>query len=63
MEHLLHLLAIIAGLGLLYLGGDKFVLGATRLAVSLRLSQIVVGLVIVAFATSAPELIVRNDPS
>ena len=49
------------GLVLLYFGGNKFVEGATRVAISFRISQIVVGLVIVAFATSAPELVVGID--
>jgi len=61
LEHILHGFAVLVGLILLYFGGDKFVDGAARLAVSFRLSQIVVGLVIVAFATSAPELVVGID--
>ncbi len=48
----------IAGLILLFVGGEVLVRGASRLAVSLGLSPLVVGLTVVAFSTSAPELAV-----
>jgi cation:H+ antiporter len=45
-----------AGLGLLYLGGEGLVRSAAALGIRLHMSPVVVGLTIVAFATSAPEL-------
>jgi cation:H+ antiporter len=51
-------LSIIGGLALLILGGDLLVRGAATLAVALRISPLVVGLTVVAFGTSAPELAV-----
>ena len=53
-----HALAIIIGLGVLVAGGELVVRGASRLALSLRLSPVVVGLTVVAFGTSSPELVV-----
>jgi cation:H+ antiporter len=46
------------GLAALYYGAEWLVRGAARLARSLGISAIIVGLTIVAFGTSAPELIV-----
>ena len=42
---------IIGGLVLLVAGGDFLVRGASRLAASLRISPLVIGLTIVAFGT------------
>jgi cation:H+ antiporter len=52
------LLLLLAGLALLVAGGELLVRGAARLAVSTGLSPLVVGLTVVAFGTSAPELAV-----
>jgi cation:H+ antiporter len=49
---------LIAGIGVLYFGAEWLVRGAARLAGSLGVSPIVVGLTIVSFGTSAPELVV-----
>ena len=49
---------LFAGLFLLMLGGDFLVKGATNLALRMRISPLVVGLTIVAFGTSSPELVV-----
>ena len=46
------------GLVLLYLGGEVLVKGAVSLALKLKISTLVVGMTIVSFATSAPELLV-----
>lgn len=46
------------GLLLLYLGAEALVRGASRLARSLGVSPLIVGLTVVAFGTSAPELVV-----
>lgn len=47
---------IVAGLALLYGGGEVLVGGSTALARRLGLSPLVVSLTVVAFGTSAPEL-------
>ena len=48
------------GIAVLYFGAEWMVRGAARLAGSLGVSPIVVGLTIVSFGTSAPELVVSN---
>ena len=48
----------IFGLVLLYLGGESLVKGAVSLSAKLRISTLIVGLTIISFATSAPELFV-----
>jgi cation:H+ antiporter len=50
------LLIVIAGLVTLVLGGELFIKGATRLATLMGMSPLVIGLTVVAFGTSAPEL-------
>lgn len=49
---------LILGLGVLIFGGEFLVRGAVGFSQVLKLSPLVVGLTIVAFGTSAPELIV-----
>ena len=51
-------LILIAGLALLLFAGDYLVRGAVALAEKLGISPLVIGLTIVAFGTSAPELLV-----
>ena len=46
------------GLLLLYLGGEALVKGSVSLALKLRISTLVIGMTIVSFATSTPELLV-----
>ena len=46
------------GLGTLILGGDVLVKGASRLGLRFNISPLIIGLTIVAFSTSAPELLV-----
>ena len=55
---LLDLLLMLAGVGLLYVGAEGLVRGAAALAVRARMSPLLVGLTVVAFGTSAPELVV-----
>jgi cation:H+ antiporter len=50
---------LIVGLVLLMVGGEAVVRGATGLARSLGVSPLVIGLTVVAFGTSAPELAVN----
>ena len=52
-------LLLIVGLFLLVAGGDGLVRGASALAFRLGISPLVVGLTVVAFGTSAPELSVN----
>jgi len=55
---LVSFLAILAGFALLIWGADKFVLGASGTASNLGISPLVIGLTVVGFGTSAPEMIV-----
>lgn len=54
----LPILALTLGFVVLTISADKLVEGASALAIRLGISPLVVGLTIVAFATSAPELVV-----
>ncbi|MBN2193390.1 MAG: calcium/sodium antiporter [Polyangiaceae bacterium] len=56
----LAVVSIVAGLVILTLGGDLLVRGATRLATLAGVSSLVIGLTVVAYGTSAPELIVSS---
>jgi cation:H+ antiporter len=49
---------IVAGILLLFGGGELFVAGSVSLALLLRIPQIVIGLTVVSLGTSAPELFV-----
>jgi cation:H+ antiporter len=51
-------LEVIAGLVLLIWGADRFVHGAAATARNLGVAPLLVGLTVVAFATSAPEILV-----
>ncbi len=51
-------LMLLAGLVVLYFGAEGFVNGASALALRLGIAPLVVGLTVVAFGTSAPELLV-----
>lgn len=55
----LAILLIAVGLGILILGAESLVRGASSLAKKMGVSQIVIGLTVVAFGTSAPELVVN----
>lgn len=55
MSALLHLLG--GGL-LLYFGAQWLVAGSSALALALRIPQLIVGLTVVAYGTSTPEIIV-----
>ncbi|MTI22148.1 calcium/sodium antiporter [Fulvivirga sp. RKSG066] len=55
---LLNILMLIVGLFVLILGGDFLVRGASSVALRAHISPMVVGLTIVAFGTSAPELLI-----
>ena len=53
-----NLLLFIAGLVALYYGAEWLVRGGARLARSFNVSPLVVGLTVISFGTSAPELVV-----
>lgn len=55
---IVELLLVLGGLALLVLGGDLLVKGAVGLSLKLGMTPLVVGLTVVAFGTSAPELLV-----
>ena len=55
---LTEILFLIAGLGLLVLGGNWLLRSSVDLASRLGMPKMIIGLTIVSFATSAPELIV-----
>ena len=59
MVVLFSLLLIVAGLGLLIKGADWLVNGASGIALYLGMAPIVIGLTIVSFGTSMPELVVN----
>lgn len=55
---LVALLAVVAGAAILAVAADQFVVGAARVALLRRMSPLVVGVVIIGFGTSSPELLV-----
>jgi len=57
---LIAITAIIVGLGLLIWSADRFVDGASSTAGHLGMSPMLIGLTIVAFGTSAPEMLVST---
>ncbi len=65
VELTIHFLWLTAGLALLYFGAEWLVRGASSIALRLGISPLVVGLTVVAFGTSMPELLVclkANSP-
>ena len=52
------IIKLIIGLLILIFGGDFLVKGAVALAIRVKISMVVVGLTVVSFATSSPEMIV-----
>ena len=55
---MLDYLLLVVGLTLLVIGGDVLVKGAVGLAEKLKVPALIIGLTIVAFGTSAPELFI-----
>jgi len=54
----LYFLAIVAGLALLVWSADKFVMGASATAYNLGVPTLIIGIIIMGFGTSAPEIFV-----
>ncbi|MCN4144776.1 MAG: calcium/sodium antiporter [Thiohalomonas sp.] len=57
---LLNGVAILTGFLLLIWSADRFVIGASGIALNFGISPLIIGLTIVGFATSAPEMIVSG---
>jgi cation:H+ antiporter len=58
MAPLMSVLILMAGLGVLIIGAELLLRGASRLAAAAGVAPLVIGLTVVAFGTSAPELAV-----
>ncbi len=58
---MLYGLSLLAGIGLLFLGGEALIRGAVASAQRMGVSPLLTGLVVVGFGTSAPELVVSVD--
>lgn len=56
---ILDLLMLVFGLALLIGGGEALVRGASAIAVRLGIAPVVIGMTVVAFGTSTPELVVN----
>ena len=56
MEIAINVLLTIVGLAMLCFGGGWLVTGGVAIARKLRISQMVIGLTVVAYGTSTPEL-------
>jgi cation:H+ antiporter len=58
MTTALFIVAIIAGFAILLWGAERFVDGAANIATNFNVSPLIIGLTIVGFGTSAPEMLV-----
>jgi cation:H+ antiporter len=52
------ILLLVGGLLVLTVAADRFVLGAARLSIALRVSPVLIGALVIGFGTSAPEFLV-----
>jgi len=57
---IINLLGILSGLALLVFGANRFVHGAANTAQCLGMSPLIIGMTIVGFATSVPEILVGS---
>ena len=57
----LNILLIVAGFGLLVVGGELLVRGAVGLAERLKVSAFVIGAVVIGFGSSMPELVTSTE--
>ena len=57
------IVAVLGGFALLLWGADRFVIGAAATAHNLGVSHLLIGLTIVGFGTSAPEILVSVNAS
>lgn len=49
---------VVAGLALLTVAADRFVVGSARLSAALRVSPVIIGAIVIGLGTSAPEFLV-----
>ena len=56
-------IALLAGLALLYFGAQELIRGGAALALRLGLSALAVGLTVIAYGTSSPEMVVSVQAS
>ena len=63
MNSILQIAGGIAGIVLLYYGAEFLIKGGVSIALKLRIPSLIIGLTLVAFGTSAPELVVSVDAS
>lgn len=61
MNTALTLFGGVAGIALLYYGAEYLIKGGVSIAMKLKVPALVIGLTLVAFGTSAPELVVSID--
>lgn len=61
MNNFLTITGGIAGIALLYYGAEWLIRGGVSIALKLQVSTLVIGLTLVAFGTSMPELVVSTD--
>lgn len=54
----MEVLLLVAGLAVLIVGGEVLVRGAVGLSAAMKISPLVIGMTVVSFGTSAPELLV-----
>lgn len=57
-NHMLPWLLLVLGLGLLFVGAQVLIRGGAGLALRMGVSSLVVGLTVIAYGTSSPELVV-----
>lgn len=58
MEIIISLLILFISIGMLYYGADRLVSGSSSIALRLGIKPLIIGLTVVAFGTSSPELAV-----
>lgn len=58
MAIIINVLLVAVGLAMLYAGSELLIRGSVSIAKRMRISQLVIGLTVVSFGTSTPELVV-----